>query len=140
MSWYFSSVSIKTRNFNASCNNLQASNECADECENKLWKCIEDCVAGGEDQEKCLHKCGREEYGCVDSKWKMIEKYFFLKLDCPCYTGCPHGCPCDAYPCKALECEDQHYEEAVICATECIAYQNSCLAKCDAFDVLVWAI
>lgn len=64
----FSSVFIQTRNFNASCNNLQASNECADECENKLWKCIENCVAGGEDQDKCLHKCGREEYGCVDSK------------------------------------------------------------------------
>ena len=71
---------------------------------------------------------------------KLSKINFLIKLDCPCYTGCPHGCPCTAYPCKALECEDQHYEEAVICATECIAYQNSCLAKCDAFDVLVWAL
>lgn len=57
------------RNFNQTCNNLQASVECADACDNALWHCIEACMELGEvDDTTCLHTCGRDEYGCVDSK------------------------------------------------------------------------
>jgi hypothetical protein len=57
------------RNFNSTCNNLQASVDCSDECDNKLWTCITQCIEDeGLDlsETECLHECGREEYGCID--------------------------------------------------------------------------
>ena len=63
----------------------------------------------------------------------MIQSY----LACPCYTGCPKGCPCETYECEPRSCEDQYSEESGECAGVCLSNQNICLARCGPFDVVV---
>ena len=62
------------RNFNSSCNNFQAAQNCSDQCDDKLLDCIDNCMDLITDPEpsdlsECAHECSRTEYDCIDRKF-----------------------------------------------------------------------
>ena len=92
--------------------------QCEADCVDDHIHCLVDCVENNSfpDDQACMSKCNRDEADC--------ESY------CPCFSRCPHGCPCEYHSdyCVDVNLPDYNDDEYTF---NCVDDDNCVLTMSD---------